>query len=79
MEKKVTVRRARRIENERTADHGETMKQVIQKVTPSKGRETWRVTSPGTHRTLVTTNTSTRVMDRATVIFAPALRRLADR
>lgn len=45
---------------------------------PSKG-ETWRVSDDGNVRTVRTSNSSVRVMDKAVSKYAKALKRLADK
>lgn len=47
--------------------------------TISAGRELWQVRTDGKCRTIVTSAASATAMDRAMTIFAPALKRLADR
>lgn len=43
------------------------------------GRETWRVTLNGEIKSISTRSSSTAVMDEAMIVYANALRRLADR
>lgn len=42
-------------------------------------RETWKVSTKGQERTVVTSASSIAAMDKAVLFFAPALKRLADR
>ncbi len=51
---------------------------VIGKVAGSKG-EVWRVASDGKIRNIITSNSTSHVMDEAVKIYGRALRRLADR
>jgi hypothetical protein len=43
------------------------------------GRETWRVTLKGEIKNISTRSSSTAAMDEAMIVYANALRRLADR
>jgi hypothetical protein len=52
---------------------------VVRNDKASDGREIWHITSDGQHRTIITTSTTASVMESAISLFAPALRRLADR
>lgn len=45
---------------------------------PSKG-ETWRISGSGSFRTVRTSDSSARVMDKAVSKYAKALKRLADK
>jgi hypothetical protein len=55
---------------------------IIEALTEARGnvvREVWRVPVDGQIKTLVTSNSSTAIMDEAVVIYNNALKRLADR
>lgn len=54
-------------------------RRVIGKTRLSDGREVWRVASGDRITDLITSASSTSVMDQAMVIYGRALKRLADR
>jgi alkyl hydroperoxide reductase subunit AhpC len=58
---------------------GRALADKAEMVKSDKRREVWCVNIGGERRTVVTTSTSGRVMDEAMRVFAPALKRLADR
>ncbi len=52
---------------------------VLGKQVSSSGRESWKISHDGSVRTLVTSGTSAKTMDKAVVRYDRALKRLADR
>lgn len=55
------------------------MKAAVVTKLEDKNRETWRVTSSGVTKNIVTRRSSARAMDEAVEIYERALRRLANR
>jgi hypothetical protein len=52
---------------------------VVESSLTPDGREAWRITSGNTVISLITSSTSTAIMDEAVQIYGPALKRLAKR
>ena len=52
---------------------------VSRSASKAGGREVWRISQKGENRTVVTSGTSARALDKAMVRFDAALKRLADR
>ena len=52
---------------------------VIESSLTPDGREAWRITSGDKVIKLITSSTSTAIMDEAVQIYGPALKRLAER
>jgi hypothetical protein len=52
---------------------------VVESSLTPDGREAWRITSGDKVISLITSSTSTAIMDEAVQIYGPALKRLAKR